>query len=196
MSFFIGNTSKNHWDLKYLKTCDRLLYRFICDVCNRAFTLNSTLKKHMATHGYFPNGTKWGKNFKCPICAKPFAMEYLLRAHIVVHTGESNSIMQDDFLYQNCQIISQRTDLRNTFAIFVQKAFTIVLHCWSIWNARAFDQRGFSNVIFARNNSRKTICSRDTWKGTNVWPRCKVSISYVLLERATFYISFFFGLCV
>lgn len=56
--------------------------RFVCEICNRGFTLHSTMKKHVITH------SKKEKNIICQVCSKPFAEESALQFHMAIHTGK------------------------------------------------------------------------------------------------------------
>ncbi|XP_026743994.1 zinc finger and SCAN domain-containing protein 31-like isoform X3 [Trichoplusia ni] len=52
-----------------------------CQVCDKSFFDNLTLKLHMATHSE-------EKRFKCSICGKMFRWENNLKDHVKIHTGE------------------------------------------------------------------------------------------------------------
>ena len=50
--------------------------QLVCQVCNKAFTLKSNLKKHIAS-------VHEGKTFKCNICTSNFTQKSLKKAHCI-----------------------------------------------------------------------------------------------------------------
>lgn len=60
--------------------------QFKCDLCDKSFVRNQSLKKHMLIH----SGVKLErpKKFKCDLCDKSFSDSSKLTIHKVSHTGE------------------------------------------------------------------------------------------------------------
>ena len=54
---------------------------FHCEICEKKFTQNSTLKRHMLTH------TKVKPN-ECDVCKKKFSQKSNLVKHFRIHLGE------------------------------------------------------------------------------------------------------------
>ncbi|XP_074645057.1 zinc finger protein 236-like [Tubulanus polymorphus] len=54
---------------------------FICEICQRAFTVKSTLDCHFKTH------TGAEKMFKCHVCSSLFSTKGSLKVHMRLHTG-------------------------------------------------------------------------------------------------------------
>ncbi|CAH1788155.1 unnamed protein product [Owenia fusiformis] len=56
---------------------------FICDICNKAFGLSSTLNRHKVVHA-----DESQRKHKCPTCDKAFHLSGVLRDHIKTHTRD------------------------------------------------------------------------------------------------------------
>uniref|UniRef100_A0A8C6WRE8 C2H2-type domain-containing protein n=1 Tax=Neogobius melanostomus TaxID=47308 RepID=A0A8C6WRE8_9GOBI len=70
-----------------------------CPVCQKRFTHNSTIKRHMATH-------TGDRPYSCSICDATFLRKYYLQVHMRRHTGErpySCSVCQKSFS-QSCNL--------------------------------------------------------------------------------------------
>ena len=66
---------------RHEETCNKNVLRrrkFACDVCNKTFSLKSSLGKHKtAIHG-----SKESKKFKCLVCGKAFNFKDRLKTHL------------------------------------------------------------------------------------------------------------------
>ncbi|XP_064094973.1 zinc finger protein 239-like [Macrobrachium nipponense] len=58
---------------------------FRCDICQKPFSKNAYLARHMVTH-------TGEKNFECHICGKKFSQNPHLRTHMKIHTSEKSWI--------------------------------------------------------------------------------------------------------
>ena len=56
--------------------------KFVCQVCNRNYTSENDLNKHIKVH-------KISKAFKCDICLKVFSYKNDLKRHYRIHTGKN-----------------------------------------------------------------------------------------------------------
>lgn len=72
----------------YPKSKLQNFYRFVCDVCPRAFVIRSLLRRHLRTH----SAEKKEKNFLCDLCSKAFTESASLHCHMLTHTG-SHSVL-------------------------------------------------------------------------------------------------------
>lgn len=55
-------------------------FRFVCDVCQRAFTMRASLRRHLNIHTA-------EKNFLCDLCSKSFSERGTLQLHMKIHRG-------------------------------------------------------------------------------------------------------------
>ena len=56
-----------------------------CPLCNKHFSRNGNLKKHILSHSRQPRQVK---SFDCPVCSKSLSSLSYLKTHMYIHTGE------------------------------------------------------------------------------------------------------------
>ena len=60
---------------------DTATHSFTCDICDKEFTAERLLRKHITV-------THSEGNFECAICKKKMKNEHYLKSHMMIHTGE------------------------------------------------------------------------------------------------------------
>ena len=104
---------------------DNLCVPFQCDLCEKKFTLQGHLNRHLKIH-------TGEKSFKCDFCEKKFTQKGDLKRHLTIHTGEKS--FQCDWCGQR---FSQRSYLNDHLRIHSgEKPF----HC--DYCAKRFPQKG------------------------------------------------------
>ncbi|KAM9425261.1 uncharacterized protein KZ484_008331 isoform 2-T3 [Pholidichthys leucotaenia] len=80
-----------------------------CEVCGKAFSCNTHLKRHMQVHTQ-------EKPFSCDACGKRFGLPFTLKTHMRVHTGEK------PFGCEDCgKTFSRSTHLKNHMRVHTEE---------------------------------------------------------------------------